>query len=213
MSALLVIVSPGRAVGRPAAPLALGRVFEAHRSALLRVRAEKEGFPWVDGVLVGTRGEFVFGAPMAPAPILRVVGVTGGRRRARLLGYDRARAVAVGRLEGGMGRSLSVVRVSSAVRPAPGAWLLVLSHDRRGRARPHAGQFSAVPYGSDGSAGLAGSAHVAAVDAPARPGSPVLSPAGELVGLALDRHRRRTRVLLNAAFVPFVVEVVRRAGP
>ncbi len=160
---------------------------------------------YASGFVVGARNEIVFGAKESPTPELEVITVDGARHTADLLGYDRELAIGVARVRDG---HLVPLRVSARPGLVRGDWVIAMTHDERGRAQPFAGvvesdlEQAAHPKG----------ALVARVDVPGRPGSPVLSTRGELVGLALDPGRRRTRVVAIETVVPFLRMVVLADG-
>jgi hypothetical protein len=87
-------------------------------------------------------------------------------------------------------------------------WVICMTHDDRGRAQPFAG----VVEGELTQSKKPKNALVARVDVPARPGSPVLSTRGELIGVALDHGKRRTRAVAIETVVPFLRMVVLADG-
>ncbi len=176
-------------------PLGLGRVFEANRSALVRVRSGKNP-RWRQGFLLGAQGELVFAAKKSPGPTLLVEFDNGAQREGVLLGYDRRLGLAVGRVV--TQKPNAVLKVATRPRFSAEQWLLVVAQRKNGKAVPHAGvvQKRGEAWG---------------LEAPGTPGAPVFSSAGEVVAIARDRHRRRTRIWTNDDWVPFVREVVRRA--
>lgn len=182
----------GRAVG----PSSFGRVFARHRSALVRVKARTT---WSTGFLIGANGEFVFGLDEAPKRALRVRTEDGEEHEARLLGFDRTLSLAVGIVDG-LGRAPIPAGPPSELRPE--TWVVILGHDPKGLPSPHAG---VVAKGPERQA----SGHVASVvDVPGAPGCPVLSADGALVGIAVARGRRRTRVVPLDYVAPFLERVV-----
>lgn len=198
--------SPRRATF--AAPTALGRVFEANRSALVRVAAH-DGDAGATGFLIGARGEVVFGASKAPSTKLRVTLEDGARLDAELLGFDRALGLALARIT----PDPSTPRHFTPLRPAVKRpmtrteWVLVIKHDARGRPEPFAGEVDGEPA-IEPKRATPVRPLVAAVLAPAAAGSPVFSVEGELIGVALEDGARRTKVAAIESLVPFFRAVV-----
>ncbi len=156
---------------------------------------------YATGFVVGARNEIVFGATESPTPELEVITLDGSRHAADLLGYDRDLAIAVARVRDAR---LVPLRVASSPGLAHGDWVIAMTHDDRGRAQPLAG----VVEGSLERVSKPKDALVARVDVPGRPGSPVLSTRGDLIGMALDTGKRRTRVVAIETVVPFLRMVV-----
>ncbi len=174
-------------------PTLFGRVYEAQRSAVVRVRARTLKAPWVAGVVIGARGEILFFAPKMPTPQLEIEDSDGKRHEARLLGFDRASAVAVGRVEAGIWTPPPV-----ATEPlSPERWVVTLRHDSRGQLLPHAGVLGRLERG------------LVWADVPGRPGAPIFTVEGQLLGVATDYGNRRTRVRPLADLLPFLKAVVR----
>jgi S1-C subfamily serine protease len=185
-------------------PAEFGRVFRENRQALVQVK----GATWkayATGFVVGARNEIVFGATEAPTPELEVILVDGTKTAADLLGYDRDLSIAVARA-----RDARLIPLRVAAKPglARGDWVIAMTHDDRGRAQPFAG----VVEGDLTRATRPRNALIARVDVPGRPGSPVLSTRGELIGVALDPGKRRTRVMAIETVVPFLRMVVLADG-
>jgi hypothetical protein len=161
----------------------LRRVFEAQRSTVVRVIAPTE--PPVLGVLIGARGEtLLFGADTAPT--------------IRLRRGDGQTADAT-RLGGVEGWPLRLVRWPEDVAPAspglafPGAFARVLRIGwGPGGPEPALGSVS-TPPSADGTA---------LVDVPGIPGAPLFDGAGRLIGIGLDRRKRRSRVATLSAIAP-----------
>ncbi len=80
---------------------------------------------------------------------------------------------------------------------------MVLKHNRKGLPEPFAGTVESGlrRIGKSDS-------KVLDVDVPGAPGSPIFSIQGALVGVALDRGRRRTRMVAIESVMPFLKGVV-----
>jgi S1-C subfamily serine protease len=204
-AALFLLGAPAWA-DRPqrVSPAEFGRVFRENRQALVQVK----GATWkayATGFVIGAKNEIVFGAAEAPTPVLEVLLVDGTKMAADLLGYDRDLGIGVARARDAR---LVPLRVSAKPGLARGDWVIAMTHDDRGRAQPFAGtvegDLTKVSKPKD--------ALVARVDVPGRPGSPVLSTRGELIGVALDPGKRRTRVMAIETVVPFLRMVVLADG-
>lgn len=190
------------------APTALGRVFEANRSALVRVGAHDGGTP-ATGFLIGARGEVVFGATKAPAPKLRVTLEDGSVLDAELLGFDRALALAIARVtpDPAAPRHFTPLRPATSRAMMRAEWVLVIKHDAHGRPEPFAGEVDAEPA-IEPKRVTPVRPLVAPVLAPAAAGSPVFSADGQLIGVALEDGARRTKVAAIESLVPFFKAVV-----
>lgn len=182
-------------------PADFGRVFQANRHALVRVKG-RTWSSWATGFVVGARGEILFSALDGPTPELAVTTPEGRRLSAVLLGYDRNLGLGVARIQDGPRIvPLDVAKES----PAQGEWVIALTYDAHGRPEPFAGVVAgAFVKATRKPAG----AMVARVEVPGQPGSPVLSTRGALIGVAIDRGKRRTRVLSIDSLVPFLKAVV-----
>lgn len=145
---------------------------------------------------MGAQGELVFAAKKSPGPTILVEFDNGAQREGVLLGYDRRLGLAVGRVL--TKRPHAVLQVAPSPRLSAEQWLLVIAQRKSGKAVPHAGVVQKQ-------------GQVWGLEAPGTPGAPIFSSDGQVVGIARDRHRRRTRVWTNDDWVPFVREVVRRA--
>lgn len=187
---------------------------------------------WATGFIVGARGEVVFGAPETPPRALLIRTADGIDHEGVLLGYAGELRIAVAQMADGDRRPIVPLRVARRPGLRDKAWVVVIKHDEQGRPQPFAGQVEGDPElsrGSDsGQSGPGRSAGAradaapprvaggdapgpfsfAAVFAPAAPGSPVLSPAGELVGVALLEGNRRTRAVTIETLIPFLKDVV-----
>jgi S1-C subfamily serine protease len=207
LGSLLLATIVSSATGEPpkrVSPAEFGRVFRENRPSLVRVK----GSTWPDyatGFVVGVRGEVVFSAIRSPTPELVVITTEGARLEADLLGYDRE--LAIGVLRARTPSSLVPLRVALKPGLARGDWVIALTHDERGLPEPFAGVVEGDLERSERPKGL-----VARADVPGVPGSPILSTRGELVGIAVDRGARRTRVLAIEAVVPFLEAVVQANG-
>jgi S1-C subfamily serine protease len=193
------------------APTAFGRVYEESRASLVRVMPADVGVSakaWATGFVIGAKGEVVFNAS-GPLPRSLTVRTDDGQdHRGELLGFDRELGLAVGRIAGDVSAlHLTPLRVAKDPGLIEKRWVVVLKHDPKGRAEPFAGVVSSDPQLSR-SKQTRRDLLIAPVGAPASPGSPVLSTAGELVGIALDEGKRSTRVLAAETFVPFLKAVV-----
>ncbi len=184
---------PGRAVS----PSHFGRIYRANRSALVRVRAEKAGAKWTDGVVIGAQGEILFGINPSTTPKIRVRLVSGLERRATVLGFDRRLSVAVARLDGPDAPRLVPPTVDLKARLTPERWLVVLTHDKEGASTSYAGQV--VGPSTQGRF---------KVDVPGEVGSPLLSVEGGLVGISVTSGKRRVQVRSMADLMPFLQRVV-----
>jgi S1-C subfamily serine protease len=185
-------------------PADFGRVFRENRQGLVQVKGSTwKGF--ASGFVVGAKNEIVFGATESPTPVLEVLTIDGKIHSADLLGFDRDLGLAVARV-----RDAHLVPLKVAHTPglARRDWVICMTHDDRGRAQPFAG----VVEGELTRAKKPKNALVARVDVPARPGSPVLSTRGELIGVALDHGKRRTRAVAIETVVPFLRMVVLADG-
>lgn len=154
---------------------------------------------WASGFVVGAAGEFVFGLETAPTSELKVRTDEGVEHTGRLLGFDRTLGLGVGIVEGLDRTPLVATRDDPLFEET---WVVILGHDKRGHAEPHAGVVAIPPArGDDG--------HRAAwIDVPGAPGHPVLGPDGGLVGVAIARGKRRTRVAPIREIAPFLERVV-----
>ncbi|CAN0557534.1 unnamed protein product, partial [Laminaria digitata] len=160
-----------------------GRVFRANRSALVRVRCEKPGARWADGVVIGAKGEVLLGVSPCLTPTMRVMTADGLERAAQVLGFDRKLGVAVARLEAASAPRLVPPRVNLKAKLVPDQWMVVLTHDKKGQPTSHAGQVARRTKGPR-----------VPVDVPGRVGSPLFSAQGALVGISVTRGRRRVQV-------------------
>lgn len=182
-------------------PAEFGRVFRANRHALVRVKG-RTWSRWSTGFVVGARGEILFSALDGPTPELAVRTPDGTELSAVLLGYDRDLALGVARIRGGP----RIAPLDVADRPVSrGEWVIAMTHDAKGLPEPFAG----VVSGSfSSSKARPKGVLVAGVDVPGQPGAPVLSTRGMLVGVAIDRGKRRTRMISVDSLVPFLKAVV-----
>lgn len=188
------------------APTAFGRVFEARRASLIRVRVNAKADGWSSGFVIGAEGEVVFGVGSAPDRRVGVRTDDGQDHEAEVLGYDLGLALAVARVTPAPGAPRLVPLQVGASGLEDRAWVVVLKHDAKGRAEPFAGVVEGgpaplalkTPQPIDG----------VVVQVPGAPGSPVLSASGELIGVALDRGARKTRVASIQSIVPFLKRVV-----
>lgn len=220
--ALIIVLASPDAVARPkgsgraegaVAPAAFGRIFEANRRALVRVlgRPSPERERWETGFVIGAEGEFVFGAEAAPSARLRVRTEDGREHGAELLGYERAFALAVGRLDAGRksGSEIAPLHVAAIGELRSEQWVVILKHDSSGRPEPFAGVVDG-DASPDASRRSPFAIRVARVSVPSSPGSPVLSLEGDLVGVAIEGAERRTRVVTIGSLAPFLKAVVLR---
>lgn len=184
---------PGHAVS----PSHFGRIYRANRSALVRVRAEKVGAKWTDGVVIGAQGEILFGINPSTTPKIRVRLASGLERSATVLGFDRRLSVAVARLDGPDAPRLAPPTVDLKARLTPERWLVVMTHDKRGESTSYAGQV----VGPGGKRRFK-------VDVPGQVGSPLLSLEGGLVGISVTSGKRRVLVRSMADLMPFLSRVV-----
>lgn len=186
---LLSAGATGGADGEARGPTDLGRVFERHHSAVVAVRA---GTRWNAGFIVGGNGEIVVGASQPPPDPFEVRLASGRRHPAELLGFDARHGLAVGRLVGLKTVPLPIGEARALRRER---WMLVMAVDHLGAPEPFAGVVVSGPGSKRPWAKLMASA---------RPGSAVLDTRGRLVGVALDRASRRTRVIPFEDMVPFL---------
>jgi hypothetical protein len=163
------------------------------------VKARTDDNKWFTGFVIGARGEIVFGVDGAPTADLTVITDDGRERPARLLGFDRGLSLAVAIVAG-----LSEVPLRSArpVRLRPETWVVILGHDAKGRAEPHAGVVAMGP--TRGKGGLV----YAIAEVPGEPGCPVLTGSGDLAAIAIRRGKRRVRIVPLDHVAPFLERVV-----
>ena len=204
------LLSPHFALGKPpnVGPQSFGRVFEANRSSLVRVESGREKPRWSTGFVIGAEGEIVFGIDKIPKQELSIEIDGAKAQKGELLGYDLGLSLAIGRMSApSEKKSFAALRVASKPGLDARTWVIALTHDARGRPQPYAGIV-------DGS--LERDVHrktpigvfVAPVSVPGTLGSPILSVAGELVGVVIESGDRKTRVVPIDIVAPFVKAVV-----
>ncbi len=165
----------------------------------MRVKVRTDRPEWVTGFVIGADGEFVFGLERAPTAALTVRTDEGIEHAGRLLGFDRTIGLGVGIVDHLDRLPLRAQRDDPL---HPETWVVILGHDKKGRAEPHAGVVASAPQrGKDGR-------RAAWIDVPGAPGHPVLAADGALVGIAIARGRRRVRVMPIREVMPFLSRVV-----
>ncbi|MCB9646352.1 MAG: trypsin-like peptidase domain-containing protein [Deltaproteobacteria bacterium] len=194
-----VFVGVPTALGRPperVGPERFGQVARANRGSLVRIRTDKSGAIWTDGVVIGAEGEVLFPARPTPTPRMWVAVGDAAPRAADLLGFDRALGVAVARLT--PGPRLTPARADDTQELWADRWLVVLTHDKTGQPTSHAGQV----------VGTAAPGGLITAELPGRPGSPLFGSDGALVAVAVEGGKRRVRARPLAGLMPFLRRVV-----
>lgn len=152
-------------------------------------------------MVIGAEGEVLFGLSAPPTGRVRVRLPSGHERGAVVLGFDRDLGLAVARLDAPAPR-LVPPKVEVEARLPDDCWLVGLTHDRAGEPTSHAGQVSKT-LGSG----------LVRVEVPGRAGSPIFAASGGLVGVAVNRGRRRVSVRPMSSLVPFLERVVIGSKP
>jgi hypothetical protein len=135
----------------------------------------------------------------------------GRELEAELLGFDLGLSLAVGRASKnavGGEKYFEPLKVAPTSGLIERRWLLTLTHDEKGRPQPYAGIVEVGPKLDLTRRTPLGEVTIAEVGVPSRRGSPVLSPEGELVGVALIEGERRTHVAPVEIVIPVVKAVV-----
>lgn len=192
----------------PVSPSVFGRVFQAHRQALVRVES---AHGLATGFVVGARGEILLGSRQRPADgaALKVTTVDGAVYEAFVVAHEPALRLTLAQIAVLPALPLQAVQIGAQTRLRRNQWVVVMSHSEAGAAEPFAGTVDAAAATNAAKARGHARFKIAKVAAPGRLGSPVLDTSGRLAGVVVRPGKRRTEVVAVSDVLAFLKAVWR----